>query len=492
MNCLAFIRVARKYTEDCFPRDVIPPFFLMQVKELIKAKYQIPSILIDQRLEKTVLSDIVNELIFMNCGIAVISADSGHLDDCIKLCGEIKKRKASMISIVVGHAATYCTQQLCYEGGPIDYAIRGEYQVVLTEMIRSISEPTESIVRYIENGMIFASTSKELSRLHIIKNIDDLPLVPKTKQEMKQYHNIMPVPCSHRLIWGRVFATYGCPNSCAFCTQTIRRTYGNEYRKRDIARIIDEIQYLKNIGANIIEFADDNFSSSRQYVMDLCNRMITSKVNVKWGIHVRVDDVDYEMLSLIKRAGCFYVRCGVESGSSNIIKKIGKTRHADSWRQQTRQFFSYTKQLGIMTSACIILGMPGETREDVIQTKELIMSVEPDIVKIHSFCSYPGSKFYDEMKMDLSREDLSLLSHHSSYLWHKDADAWRYLENTITTAFYFRLKYILRHGARFMGFYLFNMRCTIVLMKYIFRIALLAVLPRKKECFLNKDFSGVN
>ncbi len=483
LNCLAFIRVAQKYTEDCFPRDVIPPLFLMQVKELIRERCQIPSILIDQRLKETVLPDIVNKLVSMSCDMVVISIDSGHINDCVKLCGELKKRRKSIVSIVVGHAATYCTRQLCYEGSPVDYAIRGEYQLVLTEIICSKNETTKSIVQYVENGAIFSPISKELSMLHIINNVDDLPLVPKTRQEMKQYHNIMPVPCFQTLVWGRIFATYGCPNSCAFCTQTIRRTYGNEYRMRNILRIIEEMRYLKNEGANIIEFADDNFSSSRQYVMDLCDGIIAGKVNIKWGTHVRVDDMDFEMLSLMKRAGCSYIRCGVESGSSNIIEKVEKTRHADSWGRQTKELFSYTRQLGIMTSACIILGIPGEKRDDVIKTKDLILSVEPDLIKIHSFCSYPGSKFYNSMKMNLSREDLSLLSHHRSYLCHRDADAWRFLENMIVKSFYFRFRYIFHHIKKFAGFYLFNVHCAILLTKHLCDVMHSEFFHRKKKQF---------
>jgi len=238
---------------------------------------------------------------------------------------------------------------------------------------------------------------------------------------------------------------------------------------------------LKQNGANIIEFVDDNLTSVRSHVVDLCKAIIKNDLNIMWGTHVRIDEVDFELLSLMKNAGCVYVRCGIESGSSEIIEKIKKAKSADTWNEKASQFFNWTAELGIMTVAYLILGLPDEKMEDVAMTKDLILSVNPDIIKIHSFSPYPGTTIYDDLKLNTPPEELSTIFHHGSYASQKDSVAWQNLENDINRSFYLRIKYILKHAFTYSGFYLFNMHSTLVLIKYVIRILSTYFLKNKRK-----------
>jgi len=475
----AFVRIAEKLSKDCSPRDLVPPLFLMQTQQLIKERHSLASILLDQCIKNLSISDIAEKIFFKKCPIVVISTESNYIEETLELSSKIKKKLPRGICIVVGHAATYCTNQLVCDGSPIHYAIRGEYQILLSEIIEKISLSQKNMNSYINDGTLFSADCKKLSKINIISNIDDLPLVAYSQKDMRQYPNIIPLPLFKSLLWGRIFTTYGCPNRCTFCTQTIRMTYGSHYRRRAIDGVINDIIRLQQSGANIIEFSDDNFTSSKTHVKNLCNAIITHKIKVRWGTHVRADDVDYQTLSLMRKAGCLYIRCGVESGSPKILGEMMKTKNIDTWNEKVKDFFAWSKKLGITTIAYTIFGMPNERLEDVKKTKDLILAIEPDLLKTHSLCIYPGSKAYETMRNHALRKEQKKLSHHSSYAFHENAEKWQELENDLLRTYYFRIKYLAKHCAMFSGFYLCNLKCTIVLLRYVFRIT--------KECFFKKN-----
>jgi len=448
----------------------VPPFFLMQTIERVAQKGKTETVFFDLGVGPCLREDIVQEIMSKNVRIVVVSFSSNYIPESIALCREIKRRHEDVLCVAVGHAATYCTRQICGEGGPIDHAVRGEYPFVLSELIEAELESPGALGAYVRNGSVYSSGCGDLSILHIVKDVDSLPLVPRTKGEMDRYYNVTPLPLMKRLTWGRIFTTYGCPNGCLFCTQTVRATYGKQYRPRRADRVIEEISRLKEQGATIIEFMDDNFTSSRPHVIGLCEEIIKKNIGIPWGTHVRIDDVDHEMLDIMKRAGCVYVRCGIESGSPDVLKKMKKTDQPFLWGDRVRRFFEWTRELGLCTVAYVILGTPGEKERDVWTTKELVLSVDPDIVKVHSFCAYPGSGIFDAQRSKYSLEQLSAHSHHGFYLFHEEAELWADLESDLIRSVYFRPKYVLRHAWKFSGFYLLNPKCAAALMKYAGRI----------------------
>ncbi len=473
-----FIRSARTFREDPFPRDVMPPFFLMQTMRLIEKNANAEGILFDMAAGPVLTEEIIHSIVANRIRIAVISFDSSYIAPSLELCREIKQKYSDVICIAVGHAATYCTTDVCYENSPVDYAVRGEYQLILSELIEKETQSSGAIDQFVQHGLIYSCTANELSVLHIIEDVNVLPAIALDKQEQGTYYNVTPVPCMKKLIWGWIFTTYGCPNECVFCTQTVRLTYGNTYRLRQPEEVVKEIQLVQHDGANVVEFMDDNFTSSRNHVVALCEEMIKHHVTIPWGAHVRIDDADYEMLKLMKDAGCVYVRCGVESGSPRVIQALSKTADPLLWEKRVRQFFQWAKDIGLCTIAYVILGGPDEEKEDVLLTKKLILSVEPDIVKVHSFCAYPGAKVFDSKKLQCSSAELSELNHHGFYRLHDDSGLWEDLENDFLRSFYFRPKYMLDHILKFFGFYFYNPHCLFVLFQYARKVV--------SDCFVHK------
>lgn len=466
---ILLVRLSSNRVDDPFPSESRPPIDLMQTSEILKTKYHIPSLIIDGQVQVLKISELTKKCLSFKPKIVVLSCLSIKIFECKEFFKTIKQHAPWVICIAVGHLATYCTKRICHPDSQIDFAIRGEFQIVLADFLRYLLSSTTSHGKYMADS-VFSKNSQRLSRFHIIENVDDLPMIPFTKKALQIYNNLIPLPLFKRLIWGRLFSSYGCPNSCIFCTQVIRETYGRNYRTRSIPLIIKELKYLKSIGANIIEFSDDNFTSSKKHLFSICHSSIENNINIPWGAHAHVDDLTYESMSLMRQAGCIFIRCGIESGSESIIATLKKTNSPLAWKQQARKIFRWTKKLGIITVANVILGNPGEKESDLKKTKELIFELEPDILQIHSFCAYPGSIAYTDLYEDPSDYELAEMYHHKTFKFCNDPQIAKKIRKEILAEFFLRISYIYKHIIKFGPYCVLNPEKTLPLIKSLFKI----------------------
>ena len=110
----------------------------------------------------------------------------------------------------------------------------------------------------------------------------------------------------------------------------------------------------------------------------------------------RVNLVDFELLKLMKKAGCWSIHYGVESGSQRLLDLIEKGITIE----QVRNAFRWTKEAGIETKAFFMLGLPSETREESLQTIRFSREIGADWIQVTITVPYPGTKLYETAKKD--------------------------------------------------------------------------------------------
>jgi len=140
----------------------------------------------------------------------------------------------------------------------------------------------------------------------------------------------------------------GCPYKCDFCFKSMYP----EYAEKKVERVIYEIKEARRAGYRNIYFIDLTFTLKRERAEDICEEIISQGVGMNWTCQTRVDLVDAELLSLMKKAGCKLVHFGVESNSDRILQGAGKGT-------STAQAFSAVKacrEQGIGTLAFFMLG----------------------------------------------------------------------------------------------------------------------------------------
>ena len=192
----------------------------------------------------------------------------------------------------------------------------------------------------------------------------------------------------------------GCPFRCSFCDKSVS---GSRWRARGAEDVVDEMhQVVRDHGVGFINFYDDNFTLQRKRVVAICEEILRTGLRVEWKCEGRVDSVDPELLSLMRRAGCRCVAYGVESGHAPTLELLRK----DIQLNQVHQAFQATRRAGLRSLAYMILGAPGEAARDVRQSVEFCREIGADYVQFSTLVAMPGTPLFS-MAQGRKRTDLS-------------------------------------------------------------------------------------
>jgi radical SAM superfamily enzyme YgiQ (UPF0313 family) len=294
----------------------------------------------------------------------------------------------------------------------------------------------------------------------LVEDPDSLPFPTYTPEELAKYRSIFPVQLPKRVVWGYLIATRGCPHECEFCSEVMRISIGKRLRSRSAASIADEMEHLEQQGVNICSFQDDSFSANRGLVKSLCEELISRKSKMKWMARVRVDELKYELLVLMKKAGCVMLGIGVESGSLRILKSMHKTRHPETWHSLCRKVFTWTRELKIGTNAYYVIGNPTETKAEIEKTIDFALELNADSIQVHFYTPYPGSNAWKKYKDQLTDQNPEKMYHYAAPLISLSKVSNQELLK-LRSKFYlrylFRPGFAINHLARHATFYLHNL-----------------------------------
>lgn len=220
-----------------------------------------------------------------------------------------------------------------------------------------------------------------------LKNLDILPFPDREALDTYDYlvpgiHGYLAKRREVSLITGR-----GCPFRCAFCSSC--NIWGKP-RYRSIDNVMKEITYLKDrYDIGLINFNDDTFVSKKDRVMEFCKRI--EPMDINWYCLSRADQADLEMFKAMKRAGCQSITFGFETGSDRMLKVLNKLHRV----KDSLKAIDIGYEAGVQVKASIMVGLPGETDEDIQQTAHFVKNPKLSSVSVHMFQPYPGSAIWN-------------------------------------------------------------------------------------------------
>ncbi|MBU1356517.1 MAG: radical SAM protein [Candidatus Edwardsbacteria bacterium] len=192
-------------------------------------------------------------------------------------------------------------------------------------------------------------------------------------------HEIFPykkyrMPFARKLPYAGVVSDFGCPFKCDFCL------IGQlPYKLRPVEEVLEELEYLKDLGIKYFSFGDQTFGVDRKRTALLLEGMNKRKIGLPWGCFSRADLLDDEYLKIFKSAGCDLIMIGVESGSQDILDR----HHKGIRLEDLRQAFRDCRRMDIRTLATFIIGLPGETSRTFEQTLKLVLELDPDFASFN-------------------------------------------------------------------------------------------------------------
>ncbi len=216
--------------------------------------------------------------------------------------------------------------------------------------------------------------------------IDDLPFM--ARDLLDEYRGVVHMATQR-----------GCPFPCTYCAarmfNQLYKNQGDYGRRRSHDNVLAELTGLHDQGrlAYVI-FLDDTFTINHPWVREFC-RVYGERLGTPFSLHARVETVNEKMLHMLAKAGCKQITYGVESGSERVRKQIMR-RHVTN--QRFRDVFKWTRDAGIMVTANYMLGLPGETREDLAQTVALAEELKVLDFGYFVFYPYPGTELFIECR----------------------------------------------------------------------------------------------
>ena len=185
----------------------------------------------------------------------------------------------------------------------------------------------------------------------------------------------------------------GCPYHCFFCLAT--PVSGNKVRKRSPQNIVEEIkECVEKYNIRNFLFWSDIFNIDKHWVMELCQLIIDSGLDIVWSANTRADTADEEMAEMMYKAGCRLVSIGVESGSQEMLDHIGKNITLDDVRITVKIF----KKFGIRIYNYFVIGLPWETEDTIEDTIDFAIELDSDFISFYTATPLPGTKFYEYAK----------------------------------------------------------------------------------------------
>ncbi|MBI3308586.1 MAG: radical SAM protein [Candidatus Melainabacteria bacterium] len=219
-------------------------------------------------------------------------------------------------------------------------------------------------------------------------------------------HDLFPLK-EYRYAFSRNFPTahiltdFGCAFNCNFCPIRIDNL---GFKVRPVEDIIKELKYLKSIGIKELYFRDQTFGANKKRALELCERIIEEDLQFTWFCFSRVDVINEELLDAMKKAGCHTIIFGIESANDKTLTDVQKRISSE----KIKHAFRLCKKRDIRRAATFIIGLPGETEENIMNTVNFAIEIDCSFASFNIAEIRPGtnwSKNPDKIKF-LPRNEL--------------------------------------------------------------------------------------
>jgi radical SAM superfamily enzyme YgiQ (UPF0313 family) len=307
-----------------------------------------------------------------------------------------KIAKAKGCTVIVSSSdSTDRYDQYLSEGA--DFVIIGEAEHTLLELTSHIESGLTDYdaikgLAYIKDGSIVKTPGRP-----VLKELDSLPLPAWDLVNIDLYRQTWLKHAGYFSL--NMSTTRGCPFKCNWCAKPI---YGNRYNSRSPENVVSEIKLLKRLyQMDHIWFCDDIFGLKPGWVKELSQLLQKENIKIRFKIQSRADLLaDAETVKALAASGCDNVWIGAESGSQKILDAMDKGIMVEQIREATHLM----KEANIKPSFFIQFGYPGELKEDIQLTINMINELLPFEIGISVSYPLPGTLFYDRVKADLKKK----------------------------------------------------------------------------------------
>jgi len=351
-----------------------------------------------------------------------ITAVTPSVIKAAELARMIKERDGSIVTVLGGPHLTAVPEETMKRFPEFDIGVIGEGESTIVELLTKIKDLNNgkrliskeqwgewSLELEKISGLILRKNGsfKFTNKRELIKDLNTLPfpawdLLPDFPDLYKPAaFKYKKLPATY------VLTSRGCPHKCIFCDTSV---FSRQYRSFSSEYMMEMIKHLYNkYGIREISFEDDTFLIFKKRLVEICESIIRENLDISWTCNGRVHGVDKEILKLMKRAGCWQISYGIESGDQGILDFAEKHIKLE----QVERAISLTSEAGILSKGFFILGFPLDNDETIGRTISFAKRLKLNDVTVCMMTPFPGSKIYEIGKkygtINTDWQDMNLL-----------------------------------------------------------------------------------
>ena len=297
-------------------------------------------------------------------------------------------KTAMNVPVVAGGPHASALPRECLANPAIDYVVIGEGEITFLNLVRALSNGHPDLasikgIAYRLNGEIIVNGPADL-----IADLNGLPMPARHLFPVNKYRTHLPY--GRKTPYMTMITSRGCPYNCIYCSKSV---FGDTYRALSPANVVRELKHLiETYKIREFRFYDDDFTLNVKRAGEICDEIVRQGIKLDWSCTTRVDLVNDELLGKMKRAGCYTISYGVESGDPEVLKKANKGYTL----ADVEKAFRLTRKHGIRILAFFMLGLPGENEETIEKSIKLALKLDPDFVSWGIINLMPGSKMYQD------------------------------------------------------------------------------------------------
>ncbi|MCX8044221.1 MAG: B12-binding domain-containing radical SAM protein [Desulfobacterota bacterium] len=363
-----------------------PPLGLCYLAAILKHKGYSVTIL-DAPAYDLTLEQTLQKIDDVATGIIGITATTASIIRAAELAQALKEKGSTARLVIGGPHVSALPERTLQEFSAFDIGVINEGEYTIVDLVRSLTgdgdmSRVQGIV-YRDNGTLHITEPRPL-----IENLDDLPFPAwDMLPYLPKYYK--PAPHSYyQLPSATLMTSRGCNGTCTFCA---RPFMGERYRSNSPEYTLGMIDYLvTHYGIRDIMFYDDNFLLDRKRVVSICEGILKRGYKITWSCLARTDVMPEDFFRLIRKAGCWQIAYGIESGDQTILNNIKKRTTIERMTEMIRK----ANEAGIHTRGYFMIGCPGETKDSISRTMHFM--TQSGLKDFHvTFCTpMPGAELF--------------------------------------------------------------------------------------------------
>ena len=367
--------------------NIMPPLGLASIAAYLDQQ-GFDSAIIDCYAAPVASDQLILEYVqqYRPCMVGFSCTTSSFLDG-IRLL-KLIKQNFPQVQVVFGGVHVSAIKENAFDHGDIDFVIVGEGEQALHELLT-----VDVAKRHTVEGLIWRDGEKIVFnglRTSTI-DLDDLPF--PAYEKLAHYPEAYQLPLFNypRSPNTSCISSRGCPYACSYCDRSVFR---RSFRYNSAEYLYRHMVYLhERFKIRHINFYDDQFTFNRQRVEDFCNQMIIEPLKMTFNCAVRAEHIDYELLVLMKRAGCWMISLGIETGDEDLLAQHRQNADLTMLAEKIRLI----KKAGIRVKGLLMMGLPGENEKSIQKSMEYVFSLPIDDFNLAKFTPFPGSPIYQNV-----------------------------------------------------------------------------------------------